>query len=207
MLDSVVPTVEPATDTSPESRRKRRRKSEGETQRSTGQEQTRRGAKRWRTEREQQIYSSKLFEALRRARRRSDEAGKSSGRVREIRDAADRTLAASARGTTRWSRAILASRARARLRKHKKAKTTGNNRSKRFPATVTQRPTRTRSSTVERKLKILGRLVPGCRKVSVPNLLEETSDYIAALEMQIRSMTALAELLATASPPPQATGA
>ncbi|CAN6877772.1 hypothetical protein Bca4012_070097 [Brassica carinata] len=74
--------------------------------------------------------------------------------------------------------AVLATRVRASLKKHKTIK---------LPA-------------AEKKLKILGRLVPGCRKVTVPNLLDEATDYIAALEMQVRAMESLAELLAAAAP-------
>ncbi|XP_010553715.1 PREDICTED: transcription factor bHLH149-like [Tarenaya hassleriana] len=200
MVD-VVPTIQSIGFTSPESRRKRRGKSEAETRRSIGEDQARRGTKRWRTEREQQIYSSKLVEALRRVRRRSGDSDKISSEIREIRDAADRVLAASARGTTRWSRAILTTRVRARLRKHKKAKLTRKDRPRILSETTAERSTKTKLPAVEMKLKTLGRLVPGCRKVSVPNLLEEATDYIAALEMQVRAMTALADLLATAPPP------
>jgi len=53
---------------------------------------------------------------------------------------------------------------------------------------------------VQRKVKVLSRLVPGCRKQTLPVVLEETTDYIAAMEMQIRAMTAI--LSAVSSPPP-----
>ncbi|KAG2695806.1 hypothetical protein I3843_07G030200 [Carya illinoinensis] len=153
---------------------------------------------RWRSESEQRIYSTKLVEAIRQVRRNSSPENKvSSGR--DIRDAADGVLAVAAKGRTRWSRAILASRLRLRLAhnnmKHKKArvaKVTGSIRSK--------MPEKKRSiPALQRKAKVLSRLVPGCRKVSFPNLLEETTDYISALEMQVRAMAALTELL-TGSP-------
>ncbi|KAL0694591.1 hypothetical protein Bca4012_061771 [Brassica carinata] len=196
MVDSLFPSIETA---SPESRRKRRRLSEtGKEAESEAQRINEESLKRWRTIRVQQIYASKLVEALRRVRQRSNDAGNVAGAAREIRDTADRVLAASARGATRWSRAMLASRVRASLKKHRKAKaaTTGA----REPRKDAAERKRVKLPAVERKLKILGRLVPGCRKVTVPSLLDEATDYIAALEMQVRAMESLAELLAAAAP-------
>lgn len=142
---------------------------------------------RWRTQSEQHIYSSKLVDALRRLPR-PDTAG------RAVRDAADRVLAASARGRTRWSRAILTNRLSLRLahinKKHKKAaKPAAGKPRGRKPASQKKLP------PVQKKVKVLSRLVPGCRKVSLPNLLEETTDYIAALQMQVKAMTFLTGLL------------
>ncbi|GLT38532.1 hypothetical protein SLA2020_127760 [Shorea laevis] len=179
---------------SPELKRKKRRRSAEETNSAPFTSQRKR-IKRWRTEREQQIYSSKLGEALRRSRR--------SGR--EVRETADRLLAVSARGATRWSRAILSSqRGGAKLRKHKKARVTGNGRLKKLAGIKTVK--NRRLPAVERKMKVLSRLVPGCRKLSPSNLLEEVSDYVPALEMQVRAMTALAEIIAGGgggvAPPP-----
>ncbi|XP_058211271.1 uncharacterized protein LOC131323472 [Rhododendron vialii] len=47
-----------------------------------------------------------------------------------------------------------------------------------------------------KKVKVLGRLVPGCRKRMLSVILEEATDYVAALEMQVRAMGALTDLLA-----------
>ncbi|GLT96420.1 hypothetical protein SLE2022_140420 [Rubroshorea leprosula] len=178
-------------DTSPELNRKKRKRSTVETNSSMEKHRS----KRWRTDKEQQIYSLKLFDALRGSRR--------SGR--EVRVTADRVLAVSARGATRWSRAILTSQLGgcASLRNHKKAKVvTGNGKLKKQPAGI-KRENR-RLPAVVRRVKVLGGLVPGCRKLSLSNLLEEATDYIAALEMQVRAMTALTQIIGGggAAPPP-----
>ena len=147
----------------------------------------------WRSESEQQIYSTKLLRALRHVLRRNPSPA---SKPRQVRDAADRVLAAAAKGRTRWSRAILSAppqRWNLRLRQHKKAlkkKVTGLKRSRNEGETR-------RLPAVQRKARVLSRLVPGCRKLSFPNLLEEATDYISALEMQVRAMTALTELLAS----------
>ncbi|CAE5956957.1 unnamed protein product [Arabidopsis arenosa] len=209
MVESLFPSIENTSESSPESRRKKPRISE--TAEAEAEIESRRineeSLKRWKTNRVQQIYASKLVEALRRVRQRSSTSTETdkvvSGAAREIRETADRVLAASARGTTRWSRAILASRVRAKLKKHRKAKKSTGNCKSRKGVTETNR---IKLPAVERKLKILGRLVPGCRKVSVPNLLDEATDYIAALEMQVRAMEALAELLTAAAPRTTLTG-
>ncbi|KAL3638208.1 hypothetical protein CASFOL_017579 [Castilleja foliolosa] len=142
---------------------------------------------RWRTDVEKQIYSSKLVDALR-VLRRPDSAVSASNAVR---DTADRVLAVSAKGRTRWSRALLTRRLSLRLsqiqRKHKRAARPGSGSNK--PAVRKKLP------LVQKKVRDLGRLVPGCRKVSLPSLLEETTDYIAALEMQVKAMAFIAGLL------------
>lgn len=149
---------------------------------------------RWRSDKEQRIYSTKLVEALRQVQVRQGSSSSSSpAGGRSVKEAADRVLAVAAKGATRWSRAILTSRLRLskRLQKRRKARVTGDNRSK----TTDVCRDRRRVPAVQRKVKVLSRLVPGCRKAPLPNLLEETSDYIAALEMQVRAMTALTQLL------------
>ncbi|XP_022744641.1 transcription factor bHLH149-like [Durio zibethinus] len=189
-MASFIPNLEPRPDTSPEFKRKKRRKTyenPGPCYPTQGNQRI----KRWRTLREQHIYSSKLIEALCRSRRTS-----SSAAAKEVHETADRVLAISDKGTTRWSRAILTSRlhAGAKLRKHKKAKVTANTRLQKPQINGEKR----KLTVVERKLKVLRRLVPGCRKLSFSNLIEETTDYIAALEMQVRAMTAITEHLASA---------
>ncbi|KAL0812862.1 hypothetical protein Bca101_069305 [Brassica carinata] len=86
-------------DASLESRQKRRRISETAKE-ADSSEINQESSKRWRTNRVQQIYASKLVEALRRVRQISNDGGKITSPAREIRDTADRVLAASARGTT-----------------------------------------------------------------------------------------------------------
>ncbi|KAF2556803.1 hypothetical protein F2Q68_00013094 [Brassica cretica] len=197
MVDSLFPSIETTVDdASSESRHKRRRISEMAKE-ADSSEINQESSKRWRTNRVQQIYASKLVEALRRVRQRSNDGGKITSAAREIRDTADRVLAASARGTTWWSRAVLATRVRASLKKHKKVKITGTRKLRKDTATERKQ---IKLPAAEKKLKILGRLFPGCRKVTVPNLLDEATDYIAALEMQVRAMESLAELLAAAVP-------
>ncbi|RVW25768.1 Transcription factor bHLH147 [Vitis vinifera] len=83
--------------------------------------------------------------------------------------------------------------------KHKRQRVTvtGQNRSKK-PKVSILRLKGKNLPAVQRKVRVLGRLVPGCRKLPLPDILEEATDYIAALEMQVRAMTALTELLSGA---------
>ncbi|KAK8545945.1 hypothetical protein V6N13_067190 [Hibiscus sabdariffa] len=188
-MASFIPNLESAPDTCPEFKRRKRRTTD-EKPASFHSHQRNQRIKRWRTQREQHIYSSKLIQALRRSRRTSSAA-------KEVHETADIVLAVLAKGTTRWSKAILTARKMAR---HKKAKVAANTRLRKPAVSREKRKT----PVVQRKLKVLGRLVPGCRKLSFPNLLEETSDYIAALEMQVRAMTAITEFLAGSGPQPPA---
>ncbi|RWR95243.1 transcription factor bHLH147-like protein [Cinnamomum micranthum f. kanehirae] len=141
---------------------------------------------RWRTEAERLSYSSKLLEALRHVRRSPSPAAPAPSRA--VREAADRVLAKAARGRSRWSRAILSSRLRLMRKAKKKKALTGSFQSREAGVGL-------RLPALQRRVRTLGRLVPGCRKVSFPVLLDETTDYIAALEMQVRAMRSLAELL------------
>ncbi|RWV78344.1 hypothetical protein GW17_00060706, partial [Ensete ventricosum] len=155
---------------------------------------------KWRTEGEQKTYSSKLIEAIRRVRRSSAAAAAATdhSRSRAVRVAADRALAVAARGRTRWSRAILSGRklklwVRARACRRKPL---GNITA--ASASYSHTTRKSKPPALERKARVLGRLVPGCRKLPLPTLLEEASDYIAALEMQVRAMSAIAEILSAA---------
>ncbi|KAG8369064.1 hypothetical protein BUALT_Bualt15G0111400 [Buddleja alternifolia] len=175
----------PGTNASNLSRKRRKI----DPQSSSDRETSSTGLLRWRTKSDQQIYSSKLVDALRHLRRPDSAAATS----KAVRNAADRVLAASARGKTRWSRAILTGRLSLRLnKKHKKVAK---------PAAPIKKPAvQKKMPLLQRKVKVLSRLVPGCRKTSLPNLLEETTDYIAALEMQVKTMTSLTALLNGAVP-------
>ncbi|KAG6428281.1 hypothetical protein SASPL_112532 [Salvia splendens] len=158
----------------------------------------------WKSDAQQQIYSSKLLHALQQVRLGSS-GSETSSAPRRVRDAAYGALAATARGRTRWSRAILTSRLKLKFMKK-------NNIAKRQRKVMTvitgagYQPRRKSKVAVlrlkskclpafQRKARVLSRLIPGCRKQPVPVVLEETADYIAALQMQVRAMSALAELL------------
>ncbi|KAF5752121.1 transcription factor bHLH [Tripterygium wilfordii] len=174
---------------------------------------------KWKTEKQRQIYSSKLLQALSRVRL-SPPSPSVPRQARAVREAADRALAVAAKGRTRWSRAILKSRLKLKFRKqqqhHQKrqqrviAAASGSTRSKKPRVSVFSLKGKSLPA-VQRKVKVLGLLVPGCRKQPLPVILEEATDYIAALEMQVRAMSAIADLLsgsgsisaaASASAPP-----
>ncbi|KAJ4886114.1 Transcription factor bHLH150 [Raphanus sativus] len=138
-------------------------------------------SRRWRAPAAQKAYSLKLYDALQRSRRSTT-----------VRDTADKMLAATARGTTRWSRAILVSRYRMSLRRHKHTKPA--------PAARGGVGRRRKLSVVGYRVRALGGLVPGCERAALPELLDETADYIAALEMQVRAMTTLTKILSEFQP-------
>ncbi|KAJ8456269.1 hypothetical protein OPV22_034710 [Ensete ventricosum] len=176
-----------------------------------GERKRKRGAEKplakWRTQGEHKTYSSKLVKALRRVRRSSPGQSTDHSRSRAVRAAADRALALAARGQTRWSRAILSCRT-LKLRVRARARA-GRPKSLGGVATAfASRPAeKTKPPALERKARVLGRLVPGCRKLPLATLLEEASDYIAALEMQVRAMSTIANILSaavTATPFPPA---
>ncbi|KAF8394693.1 hypothetical protein HHK36_020910 [Tetracentron sinense] len=190
MASSLISNPVVNSERSRESKKKKKKKIQNQNQ---NQNRT-----RWKTEVEQQIYSSKLLNALLQVRRNASSA-EAPPRGRAVREAADRALAAAAKGRTRWSRAILTNRLKLKFKKHKKQKVgvTGKSRSKK-PGVSILRMKEKRFPALKRKVRVLGRLVPGCRELSFPVLLEEATDYIAALEMQVKTMTALSELLSVA---------
>ncbi|XP_060215490.1 transcription factor bHLH147-like [Lycium barbarum] len=154
----------------------------------------------WKSQAQQQVYSSKLLKALHHAQT-SAPAPKGGQAVREV---ADRVLAATAKGRSKWSRAILTNRLKLKFMK-KQSKRQSVARSK--PSRLTKKPRagimlklRTKSlPAFQKKARVLSRIVPGCQKQPLPVVLEEATDYIAALEMQVRAMSALADLLSGAS--------
>ncbi|XP_009147147.1 transcription factor bHLH148 [Brassica rapa] len=172
---------------------------------------------RWRSEKQQRIYSAKLIQALKQVRLSSSSSATTSSptahkRGKAVREAADRALAVSARGRTLWSRAILANRIKLKFRKQKRPRqtvipavttvvTTGASSRGRKRRVSVVRLNKKSLPTVNRKVRSLGRLVPGCKKESVPVILEEATDYIQALEMQVRAMNSLVELLSGYSTP------
>ncbi|XP_051213550.1 transcription factor bHLH149 [Lolium perenne] len=192
----------PAAAADERDRKRKRDGGEPETDEVKGRRQD--APSRWRTRREHEIYSSKLLDALRLVR-----AGKGAlpSAAREVRQAADRALAVAARGRSRWSRAVLLLASRSRARAHRVRVRVRSRAPAPAPQPQTHRPSTGASTSssgapaLARKAQELGRLVPGCRKLPFPALLSEASDYIAALEMQVRAMAALAHALASVAPP------
>ncbi|KAK4257886.1 hypothetical protein QN277_007417 [Acacia crassicarpa] len=189
---------------------KRRRKKKSPAQKNQQEDQIYNHA-RWKSQVQQQIYKSKLRQALARLNLNGGSsssgsgAGEASRRGKEVREAADRVLAVTAKGRTRWSRAILANRLKLKFRNHKRKKVTtatrvatGNFRSRKPRVSVFRLKGKTLPA-MQSKVRFLGRLVPGCQKQPFPVILEETIDYISAVQMQIRVMTDLADRLSASS--------
>lgn len=189
-----IATGNPATADRSREAKMRRRKKKAQAQ-AQAQPKARSQSSKWKSQAQQQIFSSSLLQDL--ARR----GGGGGGGGRAVREAADRALAASAKGRTRWSRAILAGRIR--ISKFRKRKRPAAAAAAAAAAACRSRKPRVSVSrlrgkglpAVQRKVRVLGRLVPGCRKEPLPVILEEATDYIEALEMQVRAMSELARLL------------
>lgn len=192
---------------------KRRGKPGGAAPGAAGPPQT-----KWRSGTQERIYGRRLLDALR-ATRSGAASSAHHTQPRAVKAAADSALALTARGQSRWSRAILLAGA-ASCRRRVLVKAGGKIRRHRRPqaraaaaaskAAAAGEPPVLKEKKVKDRLRVLGRLVPGCRKLQAPDLLEETADYVAALEMQVKAMRALADALAAAQlsspPPPSATG-
>ncbi|CAD5188460.1 unnamed protein product [Musa acuminata subsp. malaccensis] len=160
---------------------------------SSRKKKMKRAETKWRTAAQERIYRRRLLEALR--------ATASGAGPRAVKEAADSALALTARGKSQWSRAILLGRCRPRRKLLLKAggKVRRGRRRPRPAAPVPVAAAAPAGKKVRDRLRVLGRLVPGCRQLSAPSLLEEAADYVAALEMQVKAMRALADALSAAS--------
>nr|QDL88341.1 transcription factor bHLH149-like isoform X1 [Cymbidium ensifolium] len=147
---------------------------------------------KWRSAEQQRIYGRRLLEALRSAR--SSLTGPWG-----IKKAADYALALSARGQSRWSRAILFGRSRGGkvMLKHKAGGKI--RRLRRFHPPGKLAAAQMNGSKVRDRLRLLSRLVPGCRKLPVARVLAETADYMAALQIQVNTMRAFVDALSAAA--------
>ncbi|KAK1663703.1 hypothetical protein QYE76_051867 [Lolium multiflorum] len=162
---------------------------------------------KWRSGTQERIYGRRLLDALRATR---SGAPHPQPRPRAVKDAADSALALTARGQSRWSRAILLAgaatcrrrvlvKAGGKIRRHPRPQARAAAAAAKAAAAASAgEPPVLRERKVKDRLRVLGRLVPGCRKLQAPDLLEETADYVAALEMQVKAMRALADALAAA---------
>ncbi|KAJ0233029.1 hypothetical protein HA466_0286920 [Hirschfeldia incana] len=182
---------------------------------------------KWRSEKQQQIYSTNIIQSLRQLQLSAAAAADPSAKLapprggggRAVRDAAYRSLAVTARGRTLWSRAILSKAVRVKLKFRKlnrprnsnpttMVSITGSNRLRKKRATVLRLKGKGLPA-VQKKVKFLSRLIPGCRKQPLPVVLEETTDYIVAMEMQIRALNAIISAVGSSSavrPPTAETG-
>lgn len=172
---------------------------------------------KWRSGTQERIYGRRLLDALRATRAGG---GGAPPQPRAVKAAADSVLALTARGQSRWSRAILLAgaascrrrvliKAGGKIRRHRRPQArAAAAAAKTAAAKAAGEPSMLKERKVKERLRVLGRLVPGCRKLPTPDLLEETADYVAALEMQVKAMRALTDALAAAQlsppPPPQA---
>ncbi|CAH8316709.1 unnamed protein product [Eruca vesicaria subsp. sativa] len=188
------PTVTRTSSVYDQSRRKRKKKPPSQS-----------SVQKWRCEKQQQIYSTNIIQSLRELRISAAANPSPRGGGRAIRDAAYRSLAVTARGKTLWSRAILSKAVKVKLNKFRKQNwvrnpnpRTGNNRLMKKRATVLRLKAKG-FTAVQRKVKLLSRLIPGCRKQPLPVVLEETTDYIVAMEMQIRALNAIISAVGSGS--------
>ncbi|XP_077210529.1 transcription factor bHLH149-like [Tasmannia lanceolata] len=151
---------------------------------------------KWRTPTQERIYGQRLLEGLQSTKNSSQPLKIAPSRV--IKYAADSALALTAKGQTRWSRAILSRRWQRRKLWLKAGGKIRRSSTRRRHGKLAPAPEPT-GEKVRARLRVLGRLVPGCRKLSTSTLLEEAADYMAALELQVKAMRTLAERLSAAA--------
>jgi hypothetical protein len=161
---------------------------------------------KWRSGTQERIYGRRLLDALRATRSGAPQTPQ----PRAVKEAADSALALTARGQSRWSRAILLAgaascrrrvlvKAGGKIRRHPRPHARAAAKAAKAAAAASaSEPPMLKERKVKDRLRVLGRLVPGCRKLQAPDLLEEAADYVAALEMQVKAMRALADALAAA---------
>ncbi|KAG6538773.1 transcription factor bHLH150-like [Zingiber officinale] len=146
---------------------------------------------RWRNSSKERAYRRRLVEVLCSAAANSRSSGPCS-----IKEAADSALATTAHGRSRWSRAILfARRCRGSGSSRKLLAKAGGTRCR---LTSAPPPPTKKGNKLGHRLRALGRLVPGCRKLPALTLLEEAADYLAALEMQAKALRDLTDVLSAA---------
>ncbi|XP_027329758.1 transcription factor bHLH147-like [Abrus precatorius] len=189
---SLISNPVPNTERSRDSKRRRKKKAQQRHQHQEDQSHP-----KWKSQAQQQIYSSKLRQAL--ARLNLGSSGSVPRRGKAVREAADRVLAVTAKGRTRWSQAILRNRLKLKFTKHKRQRVASPPTRSKKPRVSVYRLKGKSLPGVQRKVRFLGRLVPGCRKQPLPVILEEAIDYISALEMQVRAMNAVFNQFSAAS--------
>ncbi|CAH8387817.1 unnamed protein product [Eruca vesicaria subsp. sativa] len=208
-MESISP-VRTRSSSYDQSRRKRKKKPPSP---SSSLSQSQLSVQKWRSEKQQQIYSTNIIQSLRELRISAAAVPSAKlpprGGGRAVRDAAYRSLAVTARGRTLWSRAILSKAVKVKLkfRKHNRprnpnpptmASITGNNRLRKKRATVLRLKGKGLPA-VKKRVKLLSRLIPGCRKQPLPVVLDETTDYIVAMQMQIRALNAIISAVGSSS--------
>ncbi|KAM7488039.1 hypothetical protein LguiB_025523 [Lonicera macranthoides] len=195
MASTLVSNSVTNSDRARESSRKKKKRSLNTRDQTENPNNNNHGTIPWKSEVQQQVYSSKLLQALRSVRQPASPSPARRGRA--VREAADRVLATTAKGRSRWSRAILTNRLKIKFMKNRRSRVammSSSSRSKKPKMSILRLKAKN-LPVVQRKTRVLGRLVPGCRKQPLPIVLEEATDYIAALEMQVRAMAVLADLL------------
>ncbi|KAM7280378.1 hypothetical protein ACFE04_007512 [Oxalis oulophora] len=115
---SAVMSSNPTTSTTDRSTRKKKRRkslnSQSRINNNNNQMETQQNSiSRWKSDKQQQIYSSKLLQAWNQIRTSSHRHPPR----RAVREAADTALAVAAKGRTLWSRAILTNRLKIKFRK------------------------------------------------------------------------------------------